>query len=579
MKLIEALEIIRTKTSDGAAGMRVELVCSFNPLHLQTFLSAWLRTSHQDRAIECNSGLYGDFLGNLPRLKQVRADAAVVAIEWGDLDPRLALRNLGVWEPDVYEDILKNARTRTIQLQSAIEAVSAKLPAIIVLPTLPLPPISHTPGSQAGTIELELRHCIAEFAIHAAQIPNVRIVNPERLDLLSPLGQRFDARSELATGFPYKLPHASTLAELISQLICPPVPKKGLITDLDDTLWNGILGETGIDGVSWDLEHHSHMHGLYQRSLRALASAGVLVGVASKNDNRVVEGALQRKDLILAAEHVFPVEANWGPKSESIRRILKTWNIGADAVVFIDDSPMELAEVKAVHPEIECIQFPKTDEQAVYELTARLRDIFGKARVSAEDRLRASSIRQAQVMAAENLGHGKAPAEFLKQAKAELSFSFVKHPLDPRALELINKTNQFNLNGQRYSEVSWQSLVNSPDSFLLIAAYQDKYGPLGKIAVIAGRVETGKVYVDSWVMSCRAFGRCIEHRCLQELFERFDAEEVVLNYEPTHKNGPVRDFLTEVLETDPVPLCSVRKEQFRKHRVEHWERVTEVSSE
>ena len=141
----------------------------------------------------------------------------------------------------------------------------------------------------------------------------------------------------------------------MARLLAPPAPRKGIVTDLDDTLWSGLAGEIGPEGVSWDLASHSQLHGLYQKLLAALAEEGVLIGVASKNDPAVVERTFEREDLLLRADRIFPVEAHWGAKSGSIERILRTWNISADSVVFVDDSAMELAEVAAAHPGMECL--------------------------------------------------------------------------------------------------------------------------------------------------------------------------------------------------------------------------------
>ena len=264
----------------------------------------------------------------------------------------------------------------------------------------------------------------------------------------APLRERLDVKSELLSGFPYKLGHASALASLLACLTRMPAPKKGLITDLDDTLWRGILGEVGIDGISWDLDHHSQMHAFYQRLLGALSTEGVLLAVASKNEPSLVQKAFNRKDLALSANSVFPMEVSWGPKSESVARILKTWNVGPDSVVFVDDSPLELAEVKASHPEIECIQFPTKDSAAIYELVFRLRDLFGKGSISQEDAIRLESIRRSHAGIPVYEAAKAAPTGFLEQLEADISFNFCKSPLDPRALELVNKTNQFNLNGK-----------------------------------------------------------------------------------------------------------------------------------
>src|SRR5262249_17436886 len=154
------------------------------------------------------------------------------------------------------------------------------------------------------------------------QLARIKVVNPQLLDRLSSPGDRLDVSSELVSGFPYRLPHASAVAERLARVIRSPVPKKGLITDLDNTLLRGILGDDGPRDISWDLDHGSHIHGLYQQFLNSLAGAGILIAVASKNDPALVEEAFRRSDLILQRDRVFPLEVHWGAKSGSVERIL-----------------------------------------------------------------------------------------------------------------------------------------------------------------------------------------------------------------------------------------------------------------
>jgi HAD superfamily phosphatase (TIGR01681 family) len=167
---------------------------------------------------------------------------------------------------------------------------------------------------------------LAEFnaTVAAAGIP---VVNLARLAEESPAGQRRDLKSDLNVGFPYSLAHADAVALALSRLLCPPVPKKGLITDLDDTLWSGIVGEVGPQGVHWDLDRHSHIHALYQSLLTSLSDSGVLLAVASKNDPDIVHKAFEREDLLLERERIFPMEVHWNAKSTSVSRILIVrWN-------------------------------------------------------------------------------------------------------------------------------------------------------------------------------------------------------------------------------------------------------------
>jgi FkbH-like protein len=232
--------------------------------------------------------------------------------------------------------------------------------------------------------------------------------------------------------------------------------------------------------------------------------------------------------------------------------------VGPDSVVFVDDSPLELAEVKASHPEVECIQFPTNDSVAIYELVFRLRDLFGKSAISQEDSIRVETIRRSHPGLEVGEAGKTTPTGFLEQMEADMSFNFSKSPLDPRALELINKTNQFNLNGKRFTEASWYNYFLDPASFLMLVSYKDKFGPLGKIAVVAGRLNR-TLNIDMWVMSCRAFSRRIEHRCLEELFAKFDVDEIELDYLPTDRNSPLSQFLTEILGMDPFPRCTISR--------------------
>ena len=430
---------------------------------------------------------------------------------------------------------------------------------------MPLPPVAFAPGCLLSEFETQLRGRLHGLASRLAGTPNVRLINPQRLDRQSPPAERLDVKSDLLSGFPYRTAHASAVAETLAALLQSPAPKKGLITDLDDTLWRGVVGEVGADGVSWSLDRHSHAHALYQQLLQALADSGVLVAAASKNDPARVEEALRRPDLLLKRDRLFPVEANWGPKSDSVERILRAWNVGADGVVFIDDSPLELAEVQAAHPGVETILFPKDDDQAVYDLLCLLRDRFGKTAVREEDRLRRESLRRAAETS---------PAadrdDFLRSVEAELLLTTDQ---DPRALELVNKTNQFNLNGRRFTESEWQAHLRLPGAFLLVVAYKDKFGPLGKIAVIAGRREGAVLLVDAWVMSCRAFSRRIEHQCVRLLFEQFPVKEIAFDYRPTDRNGPCQEFFAALLGGSPAsprgadatPLALVSKDRFASH--------------
>ncbi|MFO0893146.1 MAG: HAD-IIIC family phosphatase, partial [Isosphaeraceae bacterium] len=479
MKLVEALKTLRGAPTDSP-GFSVSLACGFTPLHLQTFLAAHLQQRlGRSRKVVVQAGLYGDFLGNLERPHSEGTNLAVVVLEWPDLDPRLGLRQLSGWKPEDCRDVVATVALGIERCERAITRLGEDLPVVAAMPSLPIPPFSYFPGEVMGPFEAELRASVALMAARLSRLSRVKLISPQRLDSLSPLPQRHDVTSDLTAGFPYSIAHASAVASLIALAAIPPTPKKGLITDLDDTLWRGILGEVGASGISWHLDQQSHSHGLYQQMLRSLSEAGALTAVASKNEPANVAEAFRREDLAVPGERLFPVEVSWGPKSEAVRRIIETWNIGEDSVVFVDDSPMELAEVKAAHPGVECLLFPRGDDQKVYELVVRLRDLFGKTAISEDDGIRLESLRRAQEFRSgvEAAGGATTPDDFLAQVEAELTLEFPTEPRAGRALELVNKTNQFNLNGRRYAEGDWLAYLRRPGVFLVLVGYKDKYGP------------------------------------------------------------------------------------------------------
>jgi FkbH-like protein len=562
VNITEALKITQSVPRD-ARPFAVTLACGFTPLHLQTFLAAYIQQSIPDRKVTISTGLYGNLVGTLESISaESLPDGLVIALEWPDLDARLDYRSAGSWSAAAVNDIVSHAKSALDRLASALANILAGPRISLSLPTLPLPPLFHTPGWQASAHQLHLESDLLRFAADVAQEGRVAIVNTQRLDEASPADARFDLKSDLYTGLPYTTQHADRLASQLATALLPPAPKKGIISDLDDTLWSGIVGEIGPDAVTWDLASHAQLHGLYQKLLGSLADSGTLIAAASKNDPAVVRQAFDRPDLLLRTDQVFPIEVHWKAKSGSVTRILETWNIAADSVIFVDDSPMELAEVAAAHPGIECVLFPKNDYAAGLAMLRQLRDRCGKERVSNDDALRLESIRQGAAFREQTAG-GTAPETFLQDINAVVTFDFAAGN-EPRVFELVNKTNQFNLNGRRYTESDWRKLISAPGAVLAAIRYEDKFGPLGTIAVLAGQVDGKCLNVDAWVMSCRAFARRIEHQTLKLLFESAGVSEMRFSFAATAKNGPTREFFAAVMGEEPQSDFRLTRSEFEE---------------
>jgi FkbH-like protein len=228
----------------------------------------------------------------------------------------------------------------------------------------------------------------------------------------------------------------------------------------------------------------------------------------------------------------------------------------------VDDSPMELAEVGRAFPEMQCLAFPREDPQEFWRFLGKLRQAFGKTSISTEDSLRLQSLRGRSAFLESAPQGGVTLDAFLETSGARIIFELSRNAGDQRAFDLINKTNQFNLNGERLSVSAWSASLYRPDSFLLSVSYQDKFGPLGKIAAALGTIGSGAVHIESWVMSCRAFSRRIEHQTMRYLFDKFDAGAIYLAFQPTLRNAPLQDFLMPLFSGSipPPPIVLARGE-------------------
>lgn len=550
MRLLDAMKILQNADAT-LPPFEIFLACGFTPLHLQTFLagSAQQRLPHQYCTVSV--GVYGDLAGNISRMADGSASAGVAVLEWQDLDPRLGIRRLSSWDWNDLPQIAADVRHTLLRLERLLLAAAERRRVIVCFPALPFPLLSSQNPATISPMQADIELALSEMRVHLLQHSSITVL---RLPALSK--QTFDPVGELSFGFPYPLTYASEFAQEIAQVVCTAPGKKGIITDLDMTLWNGIVGDSGVEGVHWDLENHAQPHGIYQQLLHALAREGVLVAVASKNSPEIVQRIFEeRQDLILKQEDIFPLSVSWRPKSELVEDILKTWNIGADSVVFIDDSPFELEEVGRKFPEMECIRFDPSP-RSIMDLWRDLRGKFARKAVSEEDRIRSASIRTS--IQREQLSGDTADMEsFLERLQAEIKFDFSRNFGDERAFELINKTNQFNLNGIRLTDAEFRNYLAQENSFLLTTTYSDKFGALGKVSSLLGRIEADNVLVDSWVLSCRAFSRRIEFACLRALFDFCAVKEIKLRWQKTERNNHLQEFLSQLsskIMDDPLVI-------------------------
>lgn len=320
-----------------------------------------------------------------------------------------------------------------------------------------------------------------------------------------------------------------------------PAPKC-IVLDCDNTLWGGVIGEDGLSGIALGTVFPGSAFSVFQRRLKQLREAGVLLAVASKNDHAAVQEVFDSHDgMVLSSDDIASWRVNWAPKSQNIAEIAAELNIGIDSLVFVDDSSYELAEVAAAHPDVERLQVPE-DLEDLPSLVGRS-GLFRHLRVSAEDRARTSMMlaeaarrdRQAEL----------SPEDFLHSLELKVEFFAPEEVHVARVAQLTNKTNQFNLTTIRRTEADISGLLDSDDHAVRAIRVSDRFGDYGLVGLAI--VETGgdQWVVETFLMSCRVLGRGVDTAFLAGIVADAGgagAKSLQGRYVPTVKNGQVADF-------------------------------------
>jgi FkbH-like protein len=316
---------------------------------------------------------------------------------------------------------------------------------------------------------------------------------------------------------------------------------KLVIVDLDDTLWGGRVGEDGWGGIELGAAGKGRHFLRLQSFLQSARAKGTVLAIASKNDLGAVKEVFnKRAEMMLRLDDFAAAEIHWEPKSVSVGRILSRLNLSTAGVMFIDDNPIERAEVAARYPDLAIPELPEDPAHRVPLLIST--GLFDRRVVTGESALR-------HKMYAENEQREQALKdagnidEFLTRLEMVLEASSPQQSRE-RTLELIQKTNQFNLTTRRYN---WEELAAvAREGFAVCYRLKDKFGDNGIISVVVVKAESAAAArIELWLMSCRVLGRKVEEAILCDVAERAQAKGLrmlVGEYRPTGKNGMVSEL-------------------------------------
>ena len=354
----------------------------------------------------------------------------------------------------------------------------------------------------------------------------------------------FCLKTYLANGCPFSSASLSHVANTIVDNILGSTKesKKVLVTDLDFTFWHGVLGEVGPSGVNSSPDGQGYIHFIYQSFLKKLKDAGILLCISSKNDDDLIETTFRRNDFVINYDEFVSIQASYNPKSSQIEQLSNSINIGLQDIVFIDDNPIEIEEVKATLPNVTCIQFPKEVGQ-LPKFLDQIHCLFPTKYITQEDANRTELYKSMKSSAVSSSKKETDIKDFLKSLSMEMNIYEKNSKNNDRAVQLINKTNQFNLNGIRRSKDECDELLEN-GARLITASLRDKNGYHGEILAI---LIDKKSRVLSFVMSCRVFQRQAEIIFISKLFN-MKIEEISMDYLATDRNEPFRLFLSKFFE-------------------------------
>lgn len=329
--------------------------------------------------------------------------------------------------------------------------------------------------------------------------------------------------------------------------------RKVAILDLDNTLWGGVIGDDGLEGIQLgEGSPAGEAFKAFQVYLRSLKDIGILLAVCSKNETHIAEEAFEHHpEMVLRREDFVAFKANWDPKSDNIRAISNELDLGLDSFVFIDDNPAEREQVRQVLPHVAVPDIG--EEPADFAQIIAARRYFEPASVTAEDRHRTSQY-QARRSAAASLEGASDLSTYLRS----LDMKAVIRPFEPVSMEritqLTNKTNQFNLTTHRVTRPEMERVAGDAACVTRTLRLRDKFGDHGLVSVFWARVDGDRLLVENWLMSCRVLKRGAEHALFNEVLRearKRGLKTIVGEYRPTDRNALVEQLYPELGFSDP----------------------------
>ena len=529
------------KTSGTAKVIRIALLADCATQHLATIMRAVAaRNNVQAEVYEGNyDGVDLEILDSASALYELNPQYVVILLSSEKLKARLYAAG----------DRRTFADETVGRLENLWRAFRANSQATIVQSTFVLPSerafgnYELKVADSVGSIFTEINY---RLAVKARETKNVLLNDIDFLAASVGRAQWLDARMWNMAKTPCRLEHVPLLAQSLLDTV---FAASGLITkcvvlDLDNTLWGGVIGDDGLEGIALGEFDEGEAFVAFQKFLRELKRRGIILAVVSKNEHaNAVLPFREHPHMVLKEEDISVFVANWDNKADNIRLVQKTLNIGFDSLVFLDDNPFERNIVREFLPEVVTPELPEDPSlylQSLASLNLFETASFSEADLQRADQYREEARRELTKTQFTNIN------EYLTSLAMEIRLERFNAFNLPRIAQLIQRSNQFNLMTRRYGEAACEAMMKDPSLAPLTLRLADKFGDYGLISVVILKHAGEDLEIDEYLMSCRVLQRGVESFAMNNIFAyaaRLGAKRVVGHYIPTAKNDMVKGFL------------------------------------
>ncbi len=484
-------------------------------------------------------------ISQLSEINTTKLDAVLIAQDYRSLS---------------FKDCINDSKFVTVQVENALKLLKECIsslkktnPKTIIVQTIALPPadlIGNANLAVKGT-QSDLIYCYNAGLIELSRKCEVVLFDVSSLANKVGLSNWYDQRMWYHAKVPFNLDAVPLYSDQLVRILASIRGKsrKCLILDLDNTLWGGEIGDDGIGGIRLGNGCAvGEAFAAIQKMALSLNERGIVLAVCSKNTEEIAKEPFKKhNEMILRLNNIASFKANWRDKASNIRDIANELNLGLDAMVFLDDNPVERAIVRQ---ELPMVAVPEVgNDPAIYPDIVLSGGYFETLSLTKDDFARAFSYqveRERQNMAEQSSDVDS----YLRSLKMEISFEPINEINLVRSTQLINKTNQFNLTTQRYSEGQVRCFQIDQNIITLTARLKDKFGEYGLISVlICKKISSNKLYIDTWLMSCRVLTRRVEESVLDYLVResiKYGVKTLVGKYIETSKNKIVMNHYKDL---------------------------------